>query len=42
MAEKATHLTTIEATLTFADGETVQVLLAENSDSAWGNTPSFL
>lgn len=32
----------IEATLTFTDGETCQILLAEDADSAWGNVDRVL
>lgn len=35
-------LTQIEATLTFEDGQTVQILLSPDSDSAWGNVESVL
>lgn len=36
------NLTRIDATLTFGDGETVQILLALDADSAWGNTEEIL
>lgn len=32
----------IEAKLTFADGETVDVLLAADADAAWGNVEAVL
>jgi hypothetical protein len=37
-----TRLATLEATLTFTDGETVQILVADEIDSAWGNTTRVL
>lgn len=38
----STHMTTIEAKLTFADGETVEILLAEYADAARGNVTPVL
>ncbi|MGO2600860.1 MAG: hypothetical protein ACTH7X_08735 [Brevibacterium aurantiacum] len=38
----SSKLSSIEATLTFADGETCQVILAHDNDQAWGNIQGVL
>lgn len=36
------RIATVQATVVFEDGETVQVFVAEGTDAAWGSTPPYL